>query len=86
VTGTSRTQVRAANGTLYALTMTPDEAARLLGLGRSSAYEMVTSGSWPTPLTPASKATHRILTLPLLQYAGIPYEFVQFPYDQQSPA
>jgi hypothetical protein len=71
-----RTQVRAADGTLYALTMSADEAAALLGLGRSSAYEMVRDGSWPTPLTPASKVTHRILTLPLLAYAGIGYEFV----------
>jgi len=57
--------------------MSPQEAASLLGLGRTAAYEMVKDGTWPTPLTPASKATHRILTLPLLQYAGIPYEFVK---------
>jgi hypothetical protein len=54
----------------------PGEAATLLGLGRSSAYEMVQQGTWPTPLTPAGQVTRRILTLPLLQYAAIPYEFV----------
>jgi hypothetical protein len=68
--------VRAANGSVNALTMSPAEAASLLGLGRSSAYEMVQKGTWPTRLTPASSTTHRILTLPLLVYAGIPYEFV----------
>ena len=69
--------VRDANGQLYALTMSPAEAAALLGLGRTSAYEMVASGTWPTPVTPASKVTHQVLTLPLLAYAGMPYEFVK---------
>jgi len=73
---TSAAAVRTATGTVYALTMSPDQAAQLLGLGRSAAYEMVANGTWPTPLTPASRTTRRILTLPLLQYAGIPYEFV----------
>jgi hypothetical protein len=68
--------VRAANGATYALTMSPGAAAALLGLGRSAAYEMVSAGTWPTPTTPASATTHRILTLPLLAYAGISYEFV----------
>ena len=76
--------VRAANGTVYALTMSPGEAAVLLGLGRSAAYEMVQQGTWPTPLTPAGKVTRRILRLPLLQYAAIPYEFVNQRQQQQA--
>jgi hypothetical protein len=80
---TRPTTVRAADGTVYALTMSPDEAAALLGLGRSSAYEMVSNGTWPTPTTPASSTTHRILTLPLLQYAGVQWEFVR-PTTEQS--
>ena len=68
--------VRAANGTVYALTMSPGEAAALLGLGRSSAYEMVQQGTWPTPLTPAGRTLRKMLTVPLLSYAGMTYEFV----------
>ena len=79
--------VRTATGTVYALTMSPDQAAHsLLGLGRSAAYEMVRDGTWPTPTTPASATTHRILTLPLLPYAGIPYEFVQRSRTCRRPA
>lgn len=51
--------VRAANGYTYALTMSSAEAAALPGLGRSSAYEMVANGTWPTPVTVASKARTR---------------------------
>ena len=73
---TRPTTVRAPDGTVYALTMSPDEAAALRGLGRSSACEMVNRGTWPTPLTPASSTTHRILTLPLPPYAGVKWEYV----------
>ena len=72
---TAATTVRAANLAIYALT-SADQAAQLLGLGRSAAYEMVRDGTWPTPLTPAGKITRRIWTLPLLSFAGMPYEFV----------
>lgn len=74
-TSSPPTLIRAANGQLYALTMSPAEAAALLGLGRSSAYDMVSKGTWPTPTTPAGATTRRVLTLPLLQYTGISYEF-----------
>ena len=75
-TPTTQTQIRAANGALYALTMSPEQAAALLGLGRSTAYEMVQDGTWPTPLTPAGRTLRKILTVPLLSYAGMTYEFV----------
>lgn len=73
---TAPTLIRAANGATYALTMSPGEAAALLGLGRSGAYQMVSDGTWPTPLTLAGRTLNRILTVPLLRHAGIPYEFV----------
>lgn len=81
---TAPTLIRAAKGATYALTCSPAEAAALLGLGRSSAYEMVANGTWRTPLTPAGRTLNRILTLPLLAYAGVQWEYDRPATGQQS--
>ena len=77
-------RIRTATGELYALTLSPEHAADLPGLGRSAAYEMVQAGTWPTPLTKSSKTLNKILTVPLLKFVGIPYEFVTA--DDAEPA
>ena len=40
-------------------------AARLLGIGRTSAYELVRTGRWPTPVIRAGRLI-RVPTAPLL--------------------
>ncbi len=40
-------------------------AARLLGIGRTSAYELVRTGQWPTPVIRAGRLI-RVPTRPLL--------------------
>jgi hypothetical protein len=40
-------------------------AARLLGVGRASAYESVRNGQWPTPVIRPSRLI-RVPTVPLL--------------------
>lgn len=40
-------------------------AARLLGIGRTSAYELVWTGQWPTPVIRAGRLI-RVPTAPLL--------------------
>ncbi len=32
-------------------------AARVLGLGRNTAYELVRSGAWPTPVLPSDDSS-----------------------------
>lgn len=44
-------------------------AARLLGLGRSSAYELIRSGRWPTPVLHLGRQI-RIPSAPLLVLLG----------------
>ena len=45
-------------------------AARLLGVGRSSAYELVRTGQWPTPVIRVGRLI-RIPTAPLLAVLGL---------------
>jgi predicted DNA-binding transcriptional regulator AlpA len=45
-------------------------AARVLGLGRSAAYELVRSGGWPTPVIRLGKLI-KIPTAPLLTLIGV---------------
>jgi len=42
-----------------------ETAGRLLGLGRSAAYELVKAGAWPTPVLRLGRRW-RVLTAPLL--------------------
>jgi excisionase family DNA binding protein len=46
------------------------EAARMLGIGRTLAYEMVREGSWPTPIVRAGRKI-RVPTRPLLALLGV---------------
>ena len=46
-------------------------AGRLLGLGRSAAYELVLAGRWPTPVLRLGRRW-RIPTAPLLELLGVP--------------
>lgn len=46
-------------------------AARILGVGRTSAYDLVRTGSWPTPVLHLGRMI-RIPTRPLLEYLGVP--------------
>jgi excisionase family DNA binding protein len=46
------------------------EAARMLGIGRTLAYEMVRDGSWPTPIVRAGRKI-RVPTRPLLALLGV---------------
>jgi len=45
-------------------------AGRLLGLGRSAAYDLVLAGSWPTPVLRLGRRL-RIPTAPLLALLGL---------------
>ena len=45
-------------------------AGRLLGLGRSAAYDLVYAGRWPTPVLRLGRR-YRIPTAPLLALLGI---------------
>jgi len=45
-------------------------AGRLLGLGRSAAYDLVTAGRWPTPVLRLGRRL-RIPTAPLLTLLGL---------------
>jgi predicted DNA-binding transcriptional regulator AlpA len=45
------------------------DAARLLGIGRTLAYEMVREATWPTPIVRAGRRI-RVPTIPLLQLLG----------------
>jgi predicted DNA-binding transcriptional regulator AlpA len=45
-------------------------AARLLGIGRTSAYELVRTGRWPTPVIRAGRLI-RVPTAPLLAALGL---------------
>ena len=46
-------------------------AGRMLGLGRSAAYELVVAGRWPTPVLRLGRRW-RIPTAPLLDLLGVP--------------
>jgi predicted DNA-binding transcriptional regulator AlpA len=50
-------------------------AARVLGVGRSAAYELVRSGAWPTPVIRLGKLI-KIPTAPLLTLVGVVHEQV----------
>jgi predicted DNA-binding transcriptional regulator AlpA len=45
-------------------------AARLLGVGRTVAYELVREGQWPTPIIRAGRKI-RVPTAPLLSMLGL---------------
>lgn len=45
-------------------------AARVLGLGRSAAYELVRTGTWPTPVLRLGKLI-KIPSAPLVELVGL---------------
>ena len=45
------------------------DAARLLGIGRTLAYELIRSGEWPTPVVRVRRLI-KIPVQPLLDYAA----------------
>jgi hypothetical protein len=47
-----------------------ETAGRLLGLGRSAAYQLVKDGDWPTPVLRLGRRW-RVLTAPLLALLGV---------------
>ena len=47
-------------------TLTVPQAAQVLGIGRTLAYELVRTGAWPTPIVRAGKLI-KIPTAPLLE-------------------
>jgi hypothetical protein len=47
-----------------------ETAGRLLGLGRSAAYQLVKDGAWPTPVLRLGRRW-RVLTAPLLALLGM---------------
>jgi hypothetical protein len=47
-----------------------ETAGRLLGLGRSAAYQLVKDGAWPTPVLRLGRRW-RVLTAPLLALLGL---------------
>jgi len=47
-----------------------ETAGRLLGLGRSAAYQLVKDGAWPTPVLRLGRRW-RVMTAPLLALLGI---------------
>ena len=47
------------------------EAARLLGIGRTVAYELVRENRWPTPIIRAGRKI-RVPSRPLLALLGVP--------------
>ena len=47
-----------------------ETAGRLLGLGRSAAYQLVKDGAWPTPVLRLGRRW-RVLTGPLLALLGV---------------
>jgi hypothetical protein len=62
----------ASTADLRALPPTLDlvDAARLLGIGRTLAYEMVRDGTWPTAIIRAGRKI-RVPSTPLLLLLGI---------------
>ncbi len=48
-------------------------AAAVLGVSRTAAYELIRTGSWPTPVFHLGKLI-RVPTAPLLSLLGIPGE------------
>jgi excisionase family DNA binding protein len=50
-------------------------AARVLGVGRTAAYRMVSDGSWPTPVVRVGRKV-KVPTLPLLSLLGIGRELL----------
>jgi excisionase family DNA binding protein len=46
------------------------EAARLLGVGRTLAYQLVRDGQWPTPVVRVGRLI-KIPTRPLLDFLGV---------------
>jgi excisionase family DNA binding protein len=46
--------------------LTVPQAAQVLGIGRTLAYELVRTGAWPTPIVRAGKLI-KIPTAPLLE-------------------
>jgi excisionase family DNA binding protein len=47
-------------------TLTVPQAAQVLGIGRTLAYELVRTGAWPTPIVRAGRLI-KIPTAPLLE-------------------
>ena len=45
------------------------EAARMLGVGRTLAYQLVREGQWPTPVVRVGRLI-KIPTRPLLEFLG----------------
>lgn len=62
-----------ANGCSAALQACPlglTEAAQLLGIGRTSAYQMAAAGTFPVPVLRLGRSI-RIPTVPLLELLGL---------------
>jgi excisionase family DNA binding protein len=55
-------------GSIPAVLDLPD-AARLLGVGRTFAYQLVRDGQWPTPVIRVGRLI-KIPTRPLLEFLG----------------
>lgn len=54
-----------SNNSIPAMLTVP-QAARLLGIGRTLAYELVRTGAWPTPIIRAGRLI-KIPSAPLLE-------------------
>lgn len=73
----TRPVLRTATGAELPATLSPREAAHLLGTSRSTAYDLIRAGHWPTPVTKSGFGAQRVLTVPLLEHLRIPFEFIQ---------
>jgi len=58
-------EVTMYNGSIPAMLTVP-QAARLLGIGRTLAYQLVRTGAWPTPIIRAGRLI-KIPSAPLLE-------------------
>jgi excisionase family DNA binding protein len=61
----------AASGGNTTATMSVEEAAELLGIGRTLAYRLATRNELPTPVVRIGR-TLRVPTAPLLELLGLP--------------
>jgi len=66
---TSATHVEAINLATLPPTVDLPTAAQLLGIGRTTAYQLVREGGWPTPVIYAGRKI-RIPTAPLRALLG----------------
>jgi excisionase family DNA binding protein len=55
-----------------------EQAAEVLGLSRTAAYELIRSGEWPTPVFRLGRLI-RIPTAPVLRLLGVEPEAIRSP-------